>query len=123
MSNRGESEIYNLKERTKQFALRILKLASSLPKTTEGKVIERQIIRSGTSVGSNYRASCRARSRADFIAKLGIVEEETDETIFWLEIIIERKLLKPKLVEPLLSEANELLAIFVSSIKTAKNKR
>ncbi len=111
-----------LKNRTKRFALRILKLARSLPKNDESRIIGRQIIRSGTAVGANYRAACRARSTSEFIAKLGIVIEEADETVFWLEIIIESGLMKRELVDLLLSEANELTAIFVSAIKTKKGK-
>lgn len=111
-----------LKARTKQFALRILNLADTLPNTAIGKLIKGQIIRCGTSVASNYRASCRARSHADFIAKLGIVEEEADESAFWMEVIIDRKLLQKELVEPLLNEAYDLVAIMVSSKKTARKK-
>jgi len=109
-----------LKLRTKKFALRVLKLASALPNSQECYIIRGQLIRCGTSVASNYRASCRARSKSDFIAKLGIVEEEADETGFWLEVIIERNHLKKELVQALLNETYELLAITVSSIKTAK---
>src|SRR4051812_3803307 len=98
-----------LKLRTKQFALRIMKLIGALPKNIEGRAIANQLMRSATSVGANYRAACRGRSRADFVSKLGIVEEEADESAFWLEIIIEGNLLKPKLIEPLLQEANELV--------------
>ncbi|MFH0892643.1 MAG: four helix bundle protein [Candidatus Falkowbacteria bacterium] len=110
----------DLKDRTKQFALRILKLANALPNTDENGVIRKQIMRCGTSVASNYRASCRAKSKLDFIAKLSIVEEEADESAFWMEIIVERKLLKKSLVEPLLHEAYELTAIMVSSKKSAR---
>lgn len=109
-----------LKKRTKKFALRILKLSQALPKNSEGFAIRNQITRSGTSVGANYCASCRARSDAEFIAKLGTVVEEADETIFWLEIIIEGNFINKELVEPLLQEANELTAIFVSTLKTKK---
>jgi four helix bundle protein len=109
----------DLKKRTKEFALRILKLVDALPKTTAGKIIGNQIARSGTSVAANYRASCRGRSKAEFIAKLGIVVEEADESEFWLEMIIESKLLKPDLVEPLLKEAGEIVAIMVASRKSA----
>lgn len=112
-----------MKDRTKELALRILKLARSLPNNSEGMVINRQLIRSGTSVGANYRAACRSRSTADFIAKLGIVEEEADETAFWLEIIIESGIIKKDLIEPLLNEVYEIVAIIVSSIKTAKSNK
>src|SRR5881392_3930356 len=101
----------DLKERTKQFALRVLKLVTALPKTLAGKTIGGQLIRSGTSVGANYRAACRARSKLEFIAKIGIVEEEADESAFWMELIIEAGLLKPQLVQPLLDEATELAKI------------
>jgi four helix bundle protein len=87
-------KIYDLKERTKQFALRIIKLVNALPNTVAGRNIGGQLFRSGTSTASNYRAACRARSKAEFIAKLGIVEEETDECSFWLEVIIASKLMK-----------------------------
>ena len=111
-----------LKERTKQFALRIMCLVDTLPKTTAGRAIGNQLIRSGSSVGANYRAACRGRSSAEFIAKLGIVVEESDESGFWLELIIDGNLLPKEKVESLLNEANELTAIFVSSIKTIKSK-
>ena len=105
----------DLKKRTKQFALRVLKLVAALPKTIEGKAIAGQLVRAGTSVGSNYRASCRARSKAEFIAKIGIVEEEVDESAFWLELIIEAELLKKDLVESLLAEASEIAKIMARS--------
>ncbi len=113
----------NLKDRTKEFALRILKLANALPNTAEGRIIKNQIIRSSTSTASNYRAACRAQSLNAFIAKMSIVEEEVDETAFWLEIIIERNLIKEKLLNPLLNETYELVAITVSSKKTAKKSK
>lgn len=90
----------DLKKRTKQFALRILKLAAALPNTVEGKTIRGQLVRAGTSVGANYRAACRGRSRAEFVAKLGVVEEESDESAFWLELIIEAAMLREKRVRP-----------------------
>jgi four helix bundle protein len=108
-----------LKRRTKQFALRILKLVSALPRSIEGRAIGNQLVRSGTSVGANYRAACRGRSKAEFISKLGTVEEEADESAFWLELIIEGGLLEKKRVESLLQEANELVAIMVASRKAA----
>jgi len=108
-----------LKQRTKEFALRVLKLVAALPNTTIGRAVGDQLVRAGTSVGSNYRAACRARSKKDFIAKLGIVEEEADESAYWLEIIIEGELLKKSLVDSLLKEANEILAIIISSRITA----
>jgi len=94
-----------------------------LPKTALGKHIANQLIRCATSVAANYRASCLAQSKASFIAKLSIVLEETDESAFWLEFIIDEKLLKKELVEPLLKEAEELTAIFVSSRKTARREK
>src|SRR5256885_16983659 len=102
-----------LKNRTKQFALRILKLVGALPKTIEGRAIANQLVRCGTSVAANYRATCRARSRSEFVAKMGVVLEEADETQLWLGLIIESILLPVKRVEGLLSEASELVAIFV----------
>ena len=109
----------DLKERTKRFALKILKLVAGLPNTVQGRTVAGQLVRAGTSVGSNYRAACRGRSRAEFIAKLGIVEEEADESAFWLELIIEGALLKAESVEPLLNEANEITKIMASSRVTA----
>ena len=111
-----------LKERTKQFALRILKLLGALPNNIQGRAVGGQLVRAGTSVAANYCAACRGRSKAEFIAKLGIVEEEADESAFWLELIIESSLLRPKLVQPLLDEANELTRIMVSSRVTARSK-
>lgn len=108
-----------LKNRTKDFALRILKLVNALPNTVEGRAIANQVVRSGTSVAANYRATCRARSKAEFVAKIGVVLEEADETLLWLELIAEAKLVTPKRIESLLVEANELVAIMVSSRKSA----
>ncbi|MDP9186563.1 MAG: four helix bundle protein [Verrucomicrobiota bacterium] len=112
-----------LKQRTNKFALRILDLADALPQTRSGNVIAGQIIRSGTSVAANYRALCRAKSRADFINKTSIVEEEADESCFWLQLLIDRGLLAAGRVQPLLKEANELTAIFVASRKTAARQK
>ena len=112
-----------LKERTKQVALRIVRLTSSLPNTREADVIGRQLLRSGTSVGANYRAACKARSRADFINKIGIVEEEADESMYWLELLIASDIVKTELLNPLLSEVKELTAIFTTSGRTAKRNR
>jgi four helix bundle protein len=109
-----------LKNRTKKFALQIIKLVDELPNTIAGRAIGNQIIRSGTSVASNYRSACRARSNADFVSKITIVEEESDETLFWLEIIIESNLLPKDRVLALVKEADELTAIFTASGKTAK---
>lgn len=106
--------------RTKRFALRVLKLVAALPRTAEGRAVANQLVRSGTSVGANYRAARRARSKAEFVAKLGVVEEEADEACYWLEIIIEGGMLPPTRVQPLLDEASELVAIFVQAKKTAR---
>lgn len=108
-----------LKDRTKKFALLVLKLIDCLPNTVAGRTIAGQLARSATSVAANYRAACRGRSKAEFIAKLGIVVEEADESEFWLEMIIESEMLKPKLVNSLKQEASELTAIMVSSRKSA----
>jgi four helix bundle protein len=108
-----------LLQRTKQFALRIFKLVGVLPQTIQGRAVAAQLVRSGTSVAANYRAACRARSKPEFIAKLGVVEEEADESAFWLELIIETGLLRPAKVTPLLTEAGEIVAMMASSKKTA----
>jgi four helix bundle protein len=108
-----------LRARTKQFALRVLKLVAALPKTIEGRAIANQLVRCGTSVAANYRSGCRARSKAEFVAKMGVVLEEADEAQLWLELIVEGKLLPSKRVQSLLDEANELVAIFVTSRKSA----
>jgi four helix bundle protein len=108
-----------LLQRTKQFALRIFKLVGVLPQTIQGRAVAAQLIRSGTSVAANYRAACRARSKPEFIAKLGVVEEEADESAFWLELIIQTGLLSAAKVTPLLTEAGEIVAMMASSKKTA----
>jgi len=113
----------DLKARTKQFALRVMKMVDALPRTIQGRAIAKQIIRSATSVAANYRAACRARSRAEFIAKIGIVEEEADESCFWLELIIDSGLLTEDRIRPLLSEAGELVAIMAASRKSAIGNR
>lgn len=109
-----------LLQRTKIFALRIIKLVNALPNNTAGRAIGGQLIRSGTSVAANYRAACRGRSKAEFIAKLGTVEEEADECCLWMELIIESNLMEEKLVADLLKEAGELTAIFAKSRISAK---
>ncbi len=109
-----------LKARTKTFALRVIKLVEALPKNATGRAVGGQLVRSGTSVGANYRAACRGRSTAEFIAKIGNVEEEADESAWWLEIVIEAGLLPSGQVEPLLREAEELTAIFTAIGRTAK---
>ena len=111
-----------LKQRTKQFGIRIVKLVEALPHNQTAPVVGRQLLRSGTSVGANYRAVCRAKSRADFIAKLGIVEEECDESLYWIEMLVETNQIKPALVVDLMKEGEEILAIVVTSAKTARMK-
>jgi four helix bundle protein len=112
-----------MKQRTKTFALRILDLADALPRSCSGNVIAGQIIRSGTSVAANYRALCHAKSRDDFVNKTKVVEEEADKTSLWLELVVQSRLLPARRVQPLLSEANELTAIFVASRKTAMSRQ
>ena len=112
-----------LKKRTKDFAHRCVRLALALPNTKLGSHVSGQLIRCATSVAANYRAVCLAQSRASFISKLSIVIEEADESYFWLEFIADEKLLKSNLVEPLLKEADELIAIFITSRKTARSVR
>ena len=112
-----------LKKRTKDFAHRCVKLAMALPDTPLGRHVRMQLIKCGTSVGANYRAACIAQSRASFTAKLNIVLEETDESCFWLEFIIDEKLLQQSRVMPLLDEGKELTALFMSSTKTLRNDK
>jgi four helix bundle protein len=113
-----------LKNRTKAFALRVMNLVEALPKSTKGRAIANQLIRSGTSVAANYRAACRAQSKAEFISKIGTVEEEADESALWMELIIEDKLLPEKKVRNLHTEASEIVAIMASSyISASRNKR
>ena len=107
-----------LRDRTRIFAIRIVRLCRRLPATPEGRIIATQLIRSGTSVGANYRAVCRARSKAEFAAKMGVVIEEADETTFWLELLVNLGFFRESQLKDLLSEANELVAIFVSSRRT-----
>jgi four helix bundle protein len=109
-----------LKERTKKFALRVIRLVEALPNGRLCDTIGRQILRAGTSVGANYRAACRARSNADFVSKMGIVEEELDECLYWLELLSDTKTIETARLKNLEKEANELLSITVSSIKTAR---
>jgi len=110
----------DLKTRTKEFELRVVRLYKALPHREEARVIGRQLLRSGTSVGANYRAACRGRSRAEFVAKLGVVLGEADETVFWLELLQESDIVSAQRLTPLIREAHELTAIFVTSICTAK---
>ena len=109
-----------LKRRTKKFGLNVIKLVESLPSTQTGKVIGNQLLRSALSVGANYRAACRGRSKADFISKIGITIEEADESQHWLEMLTEAGLLPQEKVQPLAKEANELVAILTASAKTAR---
>jgi four helix bundle protein len=113
---------FDLRDRTKRFALRILKLCDSLPKTEGARAISRQLLRSGTSVAANYRAAGRARSRAEFVAKMGVVVEEADESVFWLDLLVESGLVPKPRLDDLVGEASELLSIFVASQKTARGK-
>ena len=112
-----------LKVRSKRFAIRIVKLFRSLPRTDDARIIGKQVLRAGTSVAANYRAVCRARSKAEFIAKIGIVVEEADETTFWLELLVDTEIVRESRMRGLMNEANELLAIFAASQYTARRKR
>jgi four helix bundle protein len=112
-----------MKQRTKLFALGIIQLVESLPKGRTTKVLGGQLLRSGTSVGSNYRSACRAKSIADFISKMGIVEEEVDESLYWMELLIEVGIEVNMRMEALMKEAGELLAITVASIRTARKRK
>jgi len=110
-----------LKERTRRFALRVLRVVEALPTGRIADVLGKQLLRSATSVGANYRAACRARSRAEFIAKLGIVEEETDEALYWMELLIDAGLMEEHRLLDLMQEGDEILSIIVTSIKTARS--
>src|SRR5213594_4784297 len=110
----------DLKDRTREFALAVVQLVEEMPHGRTADVIARQLLRAGTSVGANYRAACRARSRREFIAKMGIVEEEADESEFWLALLAERELVDPKRLAPLREEARQIVAMTVSSIRTAR---
>jgi four helix bundle protein len=117
---REESGRRDFKERTFQFGIRCVRLVESLPKSMPAQTIGRQLLRAGTSVGANHRAALRGRSRADFVSKMGIVEEESDESLYWIDVLVELGLVSAKRVEELRHEANEIIAITVSSIKTAR---
>lgn len=117
-----EMDSNELKQRTKNFALRVINLVNALPDGRSAEVMGRQLLRSATSVGANYRAACRAKSTADFISKMGTVEEEADECMYWMELLSEAKLVHAEKLQSLMAEANELVAITVSSIKTARQK-
>lgn len=110
-----------LKEPTKQFALRVMRLVDALPKSIKARAIANQLMRSGTSVAANYRAACHSRSGADFVSKIGVVEEAADETALWLELIVAGKILPESKVVPLLAEANELVRIMAASFISARN--
>jgi four helix bundle protein len=111
------------KQRTKQLALRTIRVVESLPQTSTAQVIGKQILRSATSVGANYRAACRAKSTADILHKLAIVEEEADETLYWLELLVETELIPEAKLKNLITETNEIVAMIVASIKTIRNKQ
>jgi four helix bundle protein len=113
----------SLKERTKRFALEIIQLVEKLPKGRKADILGRQLLAAGTSAGANYRAACRARSSPDFISKMGIVEEETDESIYWMELLMNCGLIRKDQTSDLLNEANEILAMTVSSIRTARRNK
>jgi four helix bundle protein len=110
-----------LRQRTKAFALRVIRLSQSLPGTREGRVLGTQVLRCGTSVAANYRAAGRSRSKADFVSKISVVLEEADETLFWLEMLVEAGLVSPEKLQPLMREASELVRIFSASRTTAKS--
>ncbi|MCH7752732.1 MAG: four helix bundle protein [Planctomycetes bacterium] len=112
-----------LRNRTKEFSLRMIRLYTALPKKTEVQVIGKQMLRSGTSVAANFREASRARSTAEFVAKLGIVEQELDETMLWLELIVETEMMRRELVESLHGEAEELLKIVITSIRKSRSIR
>jgi four helix bundle protein len=112
-----------LKARTKQYAICIVRVFKGLPKNEEARIIGKQLLRAGTSVAANYRAVCRSRSKAEFISKMSVVLEEADETVFWLELLVETSIIPEIRLRDLLTEANELLAIFAASLWTAKQKR
>lgn len=112
-----------LRSRTKQFALRVMRLVRSLPNTPEARVIGSQVLRSGTAIGANYRAAGRGRSRAEFAAKIGVVLEEADETVYWLELLVEGGVVAEKRMAALLREAEELVKIFATMKGTLRNQR
>ena len=116
-------KIKELQDRTKRFAVAVVRFFSRLPKTEAASVIGRQLLRAGTSVAANYRAACRARSAADFISKISIFLEETDETLFWLELLVDADIIGPRLTSGLSAECHELLKIFSASLATAKANR
>ncbi len=110
-----------LKRRTKEFAKRAIRVCRELPSSNEGHLIGKQLFRSATSVGANYRAACRGRSKPDFVSKMGIVLEEADESLYWMELLVETEVIKSDRLQPLMDEARQLIAIFVASLNTAKS--
>ena len=112
-----------MKARTKAYANRVVKLCAALPNNWIARILGQQLLRSGTSVGANYRAVCRAKSNADFINKLRVVEEECDESLFWMELLVDNNLIRASRLAELMKEADEILAIVVSSAKTARTSR
>src|SRR5215469_11119615 len=114
------SQAEELRDRTKNFAIRVVRLFRALPRSTEGQVMGKQLLRCGTSVAANYRAVCRARSKAEFIARIGVVAEEADESVLWLELLEETQTLSAKQLQEITREARELAAIFSASHKTAR---
>ena len=112
-----------IRERTKKFAIRIVRLFRALPWSVEAQVMGKQLLRCGTSVAANYRAVCRARSKAEFIARIGVVAEEADESVLWLELLEETKTLSSKRLQNIMGEARELAAIFSASQKTSRDNR
>jgi four helix bundle protein len=111
------------KNRTKQYGLRIIRLVEALPDTRSASVIGRQLLRAGTSVGANYRAACRGRSTADTLSKLAIVEEEADETLYWMEMLVEADIVAEDRLRDLMNEGDELVAMTVASIKTLRDQQ
>src|SRR5258707_557432 len=120
LDSMGLDQHHELKKRTKTFALRVIRMSQALPTTRAANVINSQILRSATSIAANYRAVGRARSKAEFVAKLGVVVEETDETVLWLELRVESGIVKPEKLHDLLDEANQLLSIFSAARRTAR---
>ena len=112
-----------MRERTKQFAIRVVAVVRSLPRSREGDVMGKQLLRCGTAVAANYRAVCRARSKAEFVSKMSIVVEEADETVFWMELLSDTGIVCASRLTLLLKEANELLAICAASLRTAKHNK
>jgi len=113
-------QVEELRDRTKQFAIRIVNMVRQLPRTEKARIRGRQLLRSATSVAANYRAACRSRSRSEFAARIGVVVEEADESVFWIELLAETGVLPPARLENVLKEANELLLIFSASQRTAR---